>query len=50
MEIVYAGGKKSRSSFEPFEGVMHNFERRLRETGTITPKATPMITRAIAKR
>ncbi len=32
MEIVYAGGKKSRSSFEPFEGVMHNFERRLRET------------------
>ena len=32
MEIVYAGGKKSRSSLEPFEGVMNNFERRLKET------------------
>ena len=32
MEIVYSGGKKSRSSVEPFEGVIPNFERRLRET------------------
>lgn len=32
MEIVYSGGKKSRSSVEPFEGVIPNFERRLHET------------------
>lgn len=32
MEIVYSGGKKSRSSVEPFEGVIQNFERRLHET------------------
>jgi len=32
MEIVYAGGKKTRSSLEPFEGVIPNFERRLHET------------------
>lgn len=32
MEIVYAGGKKSRNSDEPFEGVIPNYERRLRET------------------
>lgn len=32
MEIVYPGGKKSRSSVEPFEGVIPNFERRLHET------------------
>lgn len=31
MEIVYSGGKKSRSSVEPFEGVIPNFERRLHE-------------------
>lgn len=32
MEIVYSGGKKLRSSVEPFEGVIPNFERRLHET------------------
>lgn len=32
METVYSGGKKSRSSVEPFEGVIPNFERRLHET------------------
>lgn len=32
MEIVYSGGKKSRLSVEPFEGVIPNFERRLHET------------------
>lgn len=32
MEIVYSGGKKSRSRVEPFEGVIPNFERRLHET------------------
>ncbi|WP_406021562.1 excinuclease ABC subunit UvrA [Succinivibrio sp.] len=32
MEIVYAGGSKSRSSVEPFEGVIPNYERRLKET------------------
>lgn len=32
MEIVYSGCKKSRSSVEPFEGVIPNFERRLHET------------------
>lgn len=32
MEIVYSGGKKSRSSVEPFEGVIPNFERRPHET------------------
>ena len=32
MEIVFSGGKKSRSSVEPFEGVIPNFERRLHET------------------
>ena len=32
MEIVYSCGKKSRSSVEPFEGVIPNFERRLHET------------------
>ena len=32
MEIVYSGGKKSRSSVEPLEGVIPNFERRLHET------------------
>ena len=32
MEIIYSGGKKSRSSVEPFEGVINNYERRLHET------------------
>lgn len=32
MEITYAGGTKTRSSLEPFEGVIPNFERRLKET------------------
>lgn len=32
MEIVYAGGSKTRSSVEPFEGVIPNYERRLKET------------------
>lgn len=32
LEIVYSGGTKSRSSIEPFEGVIPNYERRLRET------------------
>lgn len=32
LEIVYSGGTKSRSSIEPFEGVIPNYERRLHET------------------
>ncbi|SFJ87042.1 excinuclease ABC subunit UvrA [Succinivibrio dextrinosolvens] len=32
MKMVYSGGKKSQTSFEPFEGVIPNYERRSRET------------------
>lgn len=32
MEMTYSGGTKSRSSMDPFEGVIPKFERRLRET------------------
>ncbi len=31
-KIVFSGGAKSRSSNEPFEGVINNYERRSRET------------------
>ncbi|MGN0902504.1 MAG: excinuclease ABC subunit UvrA [Succinivibrio sp.] len=32
LEITYGGGSKTRSSLEPFEGVIPNYERRLHET------------------
>ncbi len=32
VKIVYSGGAKSRTSVEPFEGVIPNYERRSRET------------------
>ncbi|MGN0916526.1 MAG: excinuclease ABC subunit UvrA [Succinivibrio sp.] len=32
LEITYGGGSKTRSSIEPFEGVIPNYERRLHET------------------
>ncbi|MGN1282156.1 MAG: excinuclease ABC subunit UvrA, partial [Succinivibrio sp.] len=32
IEIVYSGGRKTRNSEEPFEGVIPNYERRLHET------------------